>query len=105
GLGAAAPSSVVAWPLVSQAETLGVIEFAAFHPLARKESALVEELLPVVALSMEVLARNLKTAELLEETQAQARQLEEQTEELTQSQGELLAQKEELVAQQGELAV
>jgi signal transduction histidine kinase/DNA-binding response OmpR family regulator/CHASE3 domain sensor protein/HPt (histidine-containing phosphotransfer) domain-containing protein len=105
GLGAAAPTAVNAWPLVSQDETLGVIELAAFRPPAPKESALVEDLLPTVALSMEVLARNLKTSELLEETQAQARQLEEQTEELTQSQQELLAQKEELVTQQQELAV
>jgi signal transduction histidine kinase/CheY-like chemotaxis protein/CHASE3 domain sensor protein len=105
GLGSAAPTSVVTWPIVSADNALGVIEFASFRPLAPKESTLVEELLPTVGLSMEVLARNLKTAELLEETQAQARQLEEQTEELTQSQQELLAQKEELVVQQQELAV
>jgi signal transduction histidine kinase/DNA-binding response OmpR family regulator/CHASE3 domain sensor protein/HPt (histidine-containing phosphotransfer) domain-containing protein len=105
GLGSAPPSSVTAWPLLSQDEALGVIELAAFRPLAARESALVEELMPIVALSMEVLARNLRTAELLEETQAQARQLEEQTAELTQSEQELLAQKEELVSQQAELAV
>ena len=46
GLGSAAPTSVVAWPLVAQGETLGVVEFAAFHPLAAKETALVDELLP-----------------------------------------------------------
>jgi signal transduction histidine kinase/DNA-binding response OmpR family regulator/HPt (histidine-containing phosphotransfer) domain-containing protein/HAMP domain-containing protein len=105
GLGSAAPSSVVAWPLVSQAEILGVIEFASFRPLAAKETALVEELLPIIAMSMEILARNVRTRELLEQTQEQARRLEEQTEELTQSQQELLAQKEELVAQQAELNV
>src|SRR5437667_3743847 len=105
GLGSAAPSSVVAWPLVSQGEALGVVEFASFRPLAAKETALVEELLPIVALSMEILARNVRTRELLEQTQEQARKLEEQTDELTQSQQELLSQKEELVAQQQELAV
>ena len=105
GLGSAAPSSVVAWPLVAQGEILGVVEFASFRPLAAKETALVEELLPLIAMSMEILARNVRTRELLEQTQEQARRLEEQTEELTQSQQELLAQKEELVAQQQELAV
>jgi signal transduction histidine kinase/DNA-binding response OmpR family regulator/HPt (histidine-containing phosphotransfer) domain-containing protein/CHASE3 domain sensor protein len=104
GLGSAAPSSAVAWPLLVQDHILGVLEFASFRPLAERESALVAELLPIVALSLEVLARNVRTRELLERTQAQARQLEEQTEELTQSQQELLAQKEELVAQQQELA-
>jgi signal transduction histidine kinase/CheY-like chemotaxis protein/HPt (histidine-containing phosphotransfer) domain-containing protein/CHASE3 domain sensor protein len=105
GLGSGAPSSVVAWPLVAQDSVLGVLELAAFRPLAQRESALVAELLPIIALSMEILARNVRTRELLEHTQAQARQLEEQTDELTQSQQELLAQKEELVAQQQELAV
>src|SRR5262249_44953420 len=81
------------------------MEFAAFRRLTAKETALVEELLPIIAMSLENLARNVRTRELLEQTQAQARQLEEQTEELTQSQRELLAQKEELVAQERELAV
>src|SRR5262249_23573204 len=98
GLGSAAPSAVVAWPLVSQDETLGVVEFAAFHRLGSRETALVEELLPTIAMSMEILARNVRTRELLEQTQEQARELEAQTQ-------ELLSQKEELVAQQQELAV
>jgi signal transduction histidine kinase/CheY-like chemotaxis protein/HAMP domain-containing protein len=89
GLGSAAPSSVLAWPLVAQAELLGVIEFASFRPLAAKETALVEELLPIIAMSMEILARNVRTRELLEQTQEQARRLEEQTEELVAQQQEL----------------
>ena len=105
GLGSAAPSSVVAWPLVLQESALGVMELAVFRPLVAKETALVEELLPIVAMSLEILARNVRTRELLDQTQAQARQLEEHTEELTQSQQELLAQKEELIAHEQELAV
>jgi signal transduction histidine kinase/DNA-binding response OmpR family regulator/HPt (histidine-containing phosphotransfer) domain-containing protein/HAMP domain-containing protein len=104
GLGSALPSSVVAWPLLSQEAILGVVEFASFRPLRPRETALLEELLPIIAMTLEILARNVRTRELLEHTQAQARQLEEQTGELTQSQQELLAQKEELVAQQQELA-
>ena len=96
GLGAAAPRSVTASPLVCQDTLLGVLEMAAFREFTAREKALLDELLPVVALSLEVLERNLRTQELLAQTQEQARQLEEQTEELTQSQEELLAQKEEL---------
>ena len=81
------------------------MELAVFRPLVAKETALVEELLPIVAMSLEILARNVRTRELLDQTQAQARQLEEHTEELTQSQQELLAQKEELIAHEQELAV
>jgi two-component system, sensor histidine kinase and response regulator len=103
GLGAAAPVQAVASPLLFKDTLLGVLEIATFHVFNSREQALLAELLPVVAMSLEVLQRNLRTQELLAQTQEQARQLEEQTEELTQSQEELLAQKEELLTQQGEL--
>ena len=103
GLGSAVPAQARAWPLLSRDSLLGVIEFASFRTLLRKEEVLLTELLPVVAMSLEILQRNLRTQELLAQTQEQARQLEEQTEELTQSQEELLAQKEELLTQQQEL--
>ena len=89
GLGTAAPAQAVAWPLISKDGLLGVIETAAFRAVDSREKALLEELLPVAALSLEVLQRNLRTRELLDKTQQQARQLEEQTEALTQSQQEL----------------
>jgi two-component system sensor histidine kinase/response regulator len=103
GLGSAAPTQATAYPLLSKETLLGVIEVASFRKFNAQEEALLEELLPVLALSLEVLQRNLRTHELLGQTQEQARQLEEQTEELTQSQEELLSQKEELLAQKDEL--
>lgn len=105
GVGRAAPVQAVAWPVVSQDTLLGVLEIASFRGFQPNEKALLEELLPVVAMSLEILARNLRTQELLGQTQEQARLLEEQTDELTQSQQELMAQKEELIVQQQELAV
>jgi len=104
GLGAGAPVSTVARPLVSRDALLGVLEIASFRAARPNELALLAEVLPLMGLDLEILLRNLRTQELLAQTQEQARQLEEQTEELTQSQQELLAQKEELVAQQHELA-
>jgi two-component system, sensor histidine kinase and response regulator len=103
GLGQAPPVQAAAWPLVSGNTLLGAVEFASFRALKPNEQGLLDELLPVVAMSLEILQRNLRTQELLAQTQEQARQLEEQTEELTQSQEELLAQKEELLTQQQEL--
>lgn len=105
GLGAAAPVFACASPLVSKEVLLGVVEIATFRAFNSRENALLDELLPVVAMNLEILQRNLRTQELLAQTQEQARQLEEQTEELTQSQEELLAQKEELLAQKKELTV
>ncbi len=103
GVGESAPSQSTAWPVMLRETVLGVLEIASLRPFSGKETALIGELLPVVAMSLEILTRNLATQELLAQTQEQARQLEEQTEELTQSQEELLSQKEELLAQQNEL--
>ena len=105
GLGKAAPIQAVASPLMSKDTMLGVLELATFREFDTPQRALLEELLPVVAMSLEILQRNLNTQELLAQTQEQARQLEEQTEELTQSQEELLAQQRELTTQREELKV
>jgi signal transduction histidine kinase/DNA-binding response OmpR family regulator/HPt (histidine-containing phosphotransfer) domain-containing protein/HAMP domain-containing protein len=103
GLGGAPPVQAAAFPLLSKGALLGVVEFASFRAFNPAETALLEELLPVASLSLEVLQRNLRTQELLGQTQVQARQLEQQTEQLRQSQDQLLAQKEELLVQQREL--
>ena len=103
GLGTAAPVQAVAWPVVSRGTLLGVLEVASFRAFRPIEEALMEELLPVVGMSMEILARNLRTRELLDQTQEQARELEKQTQALTQTQNELLAQKDALIVQQQEL--
>ena len=71
GLGHASPSQAAAWPLLSQATLLGVMEFGSFRSLSANEQALLAELLPVVAMSLEILQRNLRTRELLEQTQRQ----------------------------------
>jgi len=83
GLGKAAPVQATAWPLLSRGALLGVVEFASFRPLMANELSLLDELLPIVSMSLEILQRNLRTQELLAQTQAQAWQLETQTGELT----------------------
>jgi signal transduction histidine kinase/CheY-like chemotaxis protein/HAMP domain-containing protein len=82
GLGRAAPVQVMALPSLSQETLLSVLEVASLHPFNAQEQVLLEELLPVVGMSLEILQRNLHTAMLLGQTQEQARQLETQAEEL-----------------------
>jgi PAS domain S-box-containing protein len=77
GLGAATPAHVFASPLLSTNGLLGVVETAAFHPFEARENALLAESMPLVAMNLEVLQRNLRTQELLGRTQDQARELEE----------------------------
>jgi two-component system sensor histidine kinase/response regulator len=75
GLGEAAPKLAVAMPLTSSDALLGVIEFATFDSFSSRQRALLEELLPVVAMNLEILQRNLRTQELL----AQVKTTEERT--------------------------
>ena len=82
GLGAAAPMQAMAWPLSSKDALLAILETASFRALDTREKALLEELLPVVAMSLEILQRNLRTAELLEQTQKQSETLSIQSEAL-----------------------
>src|SRR4029077_19131060 len=82
GLGEAAPVQATAMPAISGDALLGVLEVASFRLLTAREQALLDELLPIVAMSLEVLQRNLRTEQLLGQTQEQARQLEMQAAEL-----------------------
>jgi signal transduction histidine kinase/DNA-binding response OmpR family regulator/HPt (histidine-containing phosphotransfer) domain-containing protein len=82
GLGQAVPVQVTALPAMSGDMLLGVLEVASFLPLTAREQTLLDELLPLVAMSLAVLQRNLRTEELLGQTREQARQLETQATEL-----------------------
>jgi signal transduction histidine kinase/DNA-binding response OmpR family regulator/HPt (histidine-containing phosphotransfer) domain-containing protein/HAMP domain-containing protein len=82
GLGGAAPAHTLALPTLSNDVLLGVLEVATFQPFSGREQSLLDELMPIAGLSLEVLQRNLRTQDLLGQTQAQARQLEAQAGEL-----------------------
>ncbi len=82
GVGEAMPVQATALPALSKDALLAVLEVASFRPFTAQEIALLDELMPLVALNLDILQRNLHTRELLGQTQGQARQLEEQAAEL-----------------------
>src|SRR4051812_6165060 len=102
-VGQTAPAQVTALPSISKGIVLGVLEVASLRPFDTREQALLDDLLPLVAMSLDILQRNLRTHELLRQTREQARQLELQTDELKRSEHTLRAQKEALLAQEDEL--
>ncbi len=132
GAGEAAPRQILVAPVLSQRRVLAVVEIGSFQPFSVDQQALIDELMPIVALNLEVLERNRRTEELLVQTQQQAEELraseeelraqseqlqgsndelrrkslslQEQTEELRASDEELRAQREELQATNEELA-
>ena len=73
GLGAATPARVFASPLLSKDTLLGVVEIATFRSFDSRQQALLGELMPLVAMSLEILQRNLRTQELLGQTQLATR--------------------------------
>lgn len=96
GLGAAMPTTVSVLPIVHQERVLGLLEFAAFKRLTKRDTALLDSLMPVLAMNMAILERNLSTKSLLVETQEQAQRMEKQAALLEEQTVEMEAQQAEL---------
>ncbi|TAN48959.1 MAG: response regulator [Methylococcaceae bacterium] len=132
GIGEAPPRTVLVAPVLSKNQLLAVIEIGSFASFSDEQQALLDELLPIIALNLEILERNHRTQALLQQTQRQAEELQaseeelraqseqlqsandelqlktdklqQQAEELRASEEELRAQREELQASNEELA-
>ncbi|MFA7280344.1 MAG: PocR ligand-binding domain-containing protein [Sterolibacterium sp.] len=76
GLGAAAPRSVVILPIEHNGVVLGAIEVAALRALDENDRSLLDELLPLVALNLEVLRRNRQAEAMAVANQAAERDLQ-----------------------------
>ncbi|MGN6481605.1 response regulator, partial [Luteibacter sp.] len=103
GTGEAAPRSVVVVPVMSRDTLLGVIEIASFEHLTGLQERLLDELMPIAALSLENLARALRTHDLLGQTQSQADELRASEEALRHQQDALQTTNSELHAKTAEL--
>jgi len=90
-LGDAAPKCICVLPIQRGDDLLGVLEIASFEDLSPARQALLDALMPALAANLEILERNVATHRLLEETQAQAKTLEQQA-------LELAAQKDSIAA-------
>jgi signal transduction histidine kinase/DNA-binding response OmpR family regulator/HPt (histidine-containing phosphotransfer) domain-containing protein len=88
-------------PVVSAVtgKVLGVMELCTVNAFDARHQALLNEMLPLVALSLEILERNRVTRDLLTQTQEQAHDLQQSEEELRMQQEELKSQAHELQLQ------
>jgi signal transduction histidine kinase/CheY-like chemotaxis protein len=75
GAGAVTPACVLFVPVMNQDDVLAIIELAPSAPVSERQRALLDALLPTVALNTRILASKLVTKELLEHTQVQAADL------------------------------
>ena len=74
-LGKGIPVQAVASPLLSKNTLSGVVEIATFRPFNARETALLDELMPLAAMSLEVLQRNLRLLAQQTELTAQRERL------------------------------
>ncbi|GLQ52121.1 response regulator [Dyella flava] len=75
GSGGALPRHITIRPLLLRDQLVGVLEFASFAPPSPQHQALLDELLPMAALTLENLNRAVNTQDLLEQTREQADEL------------------------------
>jgi signal transduction histidine kinase/CheY-like chemotaxis protein len=76
GAGTVSPAYVLFVPVTNQEDVLAVIELAPSASISERQQALLDALLPTVALNTKILASKLVTRQLLEQTQVQAADLE-----------------------------
>ena len=82
---------------------LAVLELASIRPPAPRQEMLLAEMLPLIALNLEIISRNELARDLLTESRNQASELQRSELEMRAQQEALLAQTEELRSQRDEL--
>jgi PAS domain S-box-containing protein len=97
-LGEAIPKTIAVLPVLHNDQLLAVIELATFETFGANEQALLDGLMPTLSMSMEIIERNTKTQQLLEETQRQAESMEKQAAKLEEQAVEMEAQQQEIKA-------
>jgi methyl-accepting chemotaxis protein len=95
GLGESAPGSIAVLPIMHVGHVLGVLEVAMLQHLDEETRALLDQFMPVLATSLEILERTVRTEHLLEETQRQAENMEKQAARLEEQAVEMEAQQKE----------
>jgi HAMP domain-containing protein/CheY-like chemotaxis protein/signal transduction histidine kinase len=99
GLGEAPPRNILVLPVLFEGEVKAVIELASFLLFSQIHQLFLDQFAESVGVVINMIAANMRTAELLEQSQSLTLELQSQSEELRKQQEELKRSNAELEAQ------
>ena len=99
GLGEAPPRNILVLPVLFEGEVKAVIELASFLPFSQIHQLFLDQLAESVGVVINMISANMRTAELLEQSQSLTLELQSQSEELRTQQEELKKSNAELETQ------
>ncbi|HEY0139445.1 MAG TPA: HAMP domain-containing protein [Thermoanaerobaculia bacterium] len=108
GLGEAKPLNIIVLPIVFEGVVLAVMELASFNRFTETYQSLLDQLTESIGVVLNTIQANMRTEELLTQSQSLAEELQAQQEELTETnkrleqQAKSLQASEELLKQQQE---
>ena len=103
GLGEAPPLNIVVLPVLFEGEVKAVIELASFHAFSPIHQLFLDQLMESIGVVLNMIGANMRTEELLQQSQSLTQELQSQSKELTQQQDELKRTNSELEKQALEL--
>jgi len=98
GLGEAAPQNIVALPVLFEGEVRAVIELASFHAFSEIHLAFLDQLTESIGIVLNTIEANMRTENLLKQSQSLAKELQMQQQELTETNTRLEQQAKTLQA-------
>jgi len=99
GLGEAPPKNIIVLPILFEGDVKAVVELASFLPFSQIHQTFLDQLQESIGVVLNMIAANMRTEELLEQSQKLTQELQSQSEELKRQQEELRRSNSELEQQ------
>jgi HAMP domain-containing protein/CheY-like chemotaxis protein/signal transduction histidine kinase len=99
GLGEASPRNIIVLPILFEGEVKAVVELASFLPFSQIHQTFLDQLQESIGVVLNMIAANMRTEELLQQSQKLTQELQSQSEELKRQQDELRHSNSELEQQ------